>query len=144
MSYTGQSLHKVKFKNSINMKKESSHNKHYSESFKLEVLRDYYEKGLTKYAAVKKWNLKGSSSITRWMQEYPIDSKCLSLSAEIIETRMEKKTSETKEEELGRRIKDLEKALSYEKLRSLAYSTLIDIAEKEYKISIRKKTGTRQ
>jgi len=50
----------------------------------------------------------------------------------------------TKEEELSARIKELEKALEYEKLKSLAYNTMIDIAEKEFNIPIRKKPGTRQ
>ena len=41
-------------------------------------------------------------------------------------------------------LKELEKALEYEKLRSLAYSTMIDIAEKEFNIPIRKKPGAKQ
>lgn len=57
-----------------------------------------------------------------------------------MKTRMPK----TKEEELSARIKELEKALEYEKLKSLAYNTMIDIAEKEFNIPIRKKPGTRQ
>ena len=42
------------------------------------------------------------------------------------------------------RIEELEKALEYEKLRSLAYSTMIDIAEEDFKIKIRKKDGAKQ
>ena len=57
---------------------------------------------------------------------------------------MKKNTPKTKEEELQVRIKELEKALEYEKLRSLAYSTMIDIAEKEFNIPIRKKPGAKQ
>ena len=47
-------------------------------------------------------------------------------------------------QELIKRISELEKALEYEKLRSLAYSTLIDIAEKDFNIEIRKKDGAKQ
>ena len=57
---------------------------------------------------------------------------------------MKKNTPKTKEEELQVRIKELEKALEYEKLRSLAYSTMIDIAEKEFNIPIRKKPRAKQ
>ena len=57
---------------------------------------------------------------------------------------MKKNTPKTKEEELQVRIKEFEKALEYEKLRSLAYSTMIDIAEKEFNIPIRKKPGAKQ
>ena len=41
-------------------------------------------------------------------------------------------------------LRELEKALEYEKLKSLAYNTMIDIAEKEFNIPIRKKPGTKQ
>ena len=41
------------------------------------------------------------------------------------------------------RIKELERLLEDEQLRSEAYSRIIDIAEKEYNIPIRKKPNTR-
>ena len=75
---------------------------------------------------------------------YPIDSKSLSLSRKQIDELMKKHAPKTKEEEQAQRIKELEKALEYEKLRSLAYSTMIDIAEKEFNIPIRKKPGAKQ
>ncbi len=40
---------------------------------------------------------------------------------------------------LKQRIKELEKALEYSELKATAYSTMIDVAEEELKISIRKK-----
>ena len=52
------------------------------------------------------------------------------------------KTSE--ERALEAKIKELEKALEYEKLRSLALDTMIDVAEQNLKISIRKKPGAKQ
>ena len=47
-------------------------------------------------------------------------------------------------EELKLRIKELEQALKRAELSSEAYSTMIDIAEKEFKIPIRKKYVTKQ
>jgi transposase len=46
--------------------------------------------------------------------------------------------------ELKERIKQLEKALLNSELRATAYETMIEIAEKELKISIRKKSNTKQ
>ena len=40
---------------------------------------------------------------------------------------------------LKQRIKELEKALEYSELKATAYSAMIDVAEEELKISIRKK-----
>lgn len=45
--------------------------------------------------------------------------------------------------ELKRRIADLEKQLKDAELKAIAYSTMIDIAEKELKIPIRKKFDTK-
>lgn len=50
----------------------------------------------------------------------------------------------TKEEILGNRIKDLERALELEKLRSRAFEKMIEIAEAEEGISILKKGGAKQ
>ena len=47
------------------------------------------------------------------------------------------------EDELKRRIKELEKLLEIERLRSEGYELMIDIAEKELKIPIRKKSDTK-
>ena len=118
--------------------------KHYSEDFKLSVLRDYYESGSSLHQTVIRWGLSCYGLIVNWSKRYPIDSKSLSLSRQKIDEIMKKNTPKTKEEELQVRIKELEKALEYEKLRSLAYSTMIDIAEKEFNIPIRKKPGAKQ
>ena len=45
--------------------------------------------------------------------------------------------------ELQKKIKELEKKLLDEQLRSEAYSRMIEKAEQEFKISIRKKTNTK-
>ena len=51
---------------------------------------------------------------------------------------------ELSKEDLEKKAKDLEKQLSYEKMKSEAFDTMIKIAEKELKISIRKKSDTKQ
>jgi ferritin len=58
---------------------------------------------------------------------------------------MSKESSKTSQElELEQKLKALEKELEHEKLRTKALNTLIDVAEKELKISIRKKSGAKQ
>ena len=49
-----------------------------------------------------------------------------------------------REKILESKLHDLKKELEYEKLRNEALNTLIDVAEKEYKLAIRKKPGTNQ
>jgi transposase-like protein len=45
---------------------------------------------------------------------------------------------------LEKRIKELEKALEYAKLKNIAVETMIDVAEEQFRISIRKKAGPKQ
>jgi len=48
------------------------------------------------------------------------------------------------DQEKDLRIKSLEKALEMEKLRSRGFEVMIDVAEKQLNIPIRKKAGTKQ
>ena len=56
---------------------------------------------------------------------------------------MPKKEKPQTQAELEARIKHLEQCLEDEKLRCMMYSRMIDIAETEYKIPIRKKPNTK-
>lgn len=47
-------------------------------------------------------------------------------------------------QELEKRIKQLEKELELAQMKSVALNTMIDIAEKDYKLEIRKKFGPKQ
>ena len=46
--------------------------------------------------------------------------------------------------ELEKRIKELEKQLEFAQMKNVALNTMIDIAEKDYKLAIRKKSGPKQ
>jgi len=50
----------------------------------------------------------------------------------------------TNNQELEKRVKDLEKQLELAQMKIVALNTVIDIAEKDYKLEIRKKSGPRQ
>ncbi len=117
--------------------------KSYSETFKLEVLRDYYSSGMSKIEIVRKWELKHHSDLSRWIKCYPIDSELLSLSSELLAALQMKDSPKSKEQVLEEEILRLKKALELEKLRSHAFKTLIEQTEKEEGISILKKDGVK-
>ena len=50
----------------------------------------------------------------------------------------------TNNQELEKRIRDLEKQLELAQMKVVALNTVIDIAEKNYKLEIRKKSGPKQ
>ena len=120
--------------------------KQYDDDFKLRVLSDYYESGMSKNFISSKWGLASPNYISRWQEIWPIDSKELSLPSEIISTyRMGgKDRGKSDVQILQERISSLERSLRLERMRCRALEKVIEIAEREEGISILKKDGVKQ
>lgn len=105
----------------------------YSTELKLQIVREITCGLLTAEQAVEKYDISVKALIIDWIKEF---------SCQIPLTPMAKKKEElTSEEE---KIKKLEEALKYAELKILGLETLINVAEKELKVDIRKKPGTKQ
>jgi len=116
----------------------------YSDEFKMQVVQEYLNSELTQPELLEKYSIRGSSSIINWMRKFGLKEASIRHrnNYTTIMTKGRKKTSQ--ELSLETKVKELEKALEYEKLRTLALDTMIDIAEDKLNISIRKKSGTKQ
>jgi transposase-like protein len=120
----------------------------YDESFKRKVIEEYLSTGCQKKDLLTKYGIGGKGALQRWMQEYgyldwhtkrkqkikfafptPIPLSMPSDSQNI--------------HELKKKILELERQLQDEKLRAEAYSRIIEKAEQELKIPIRKKPSTK-
>jgi hypothetical protein len=75
-------------------------------------------------------------TIKRWQEKYS-DQMHLSLQAMSTKDRADNS-------KLEKRIKDLENQLELAKMKNVALNTMIDIAEHDYKLEIRKKSGPKQ
>ena len=119
--------------------------RHYYDAFKLRVLSDYYQSGMSKSFISRKWGVSRPTFI-RWKKLWPIDSKALSLPSEIISTYHMggKDRGKSEEQILQERISAREKSLSLERMRCRALEKVIEIAECEEGISILKKDGVKQ
>jgi transposase len=116
----------------------------YSDEFKFKVVQEYLNSDLSQLELLKKYSIGGNSCITNWMRKFGL-KEGPKRKLKPYPTTMSKGKKKTPEERaLEEKVKELEAALKYEKLRSLALDTMIDIAEKNLKISIRKKPGTKQ
>ena len=117
--------------------------KHYSDDFKYQVVQEYLNSDCSQVELLEKYSIKGNSSITNWMRKFGLKEE--SVKRHTLNITMKKGTKKSNNElALEAKVKELEKALDHEKLRSLALDTMIDIAEDKLKISIRKKSGTKQ
>jgi len=117
--------------------------KHYSDEFKFKVVKEYLETEISQEALKKKYGFGGNNCIANWMCKFglqkPSDEQ---LKIQSIMSEEAKKTA--RETELEAKVRELEKTLKYEQLRIQALDTLIDVAERDLKISIRKKPGAKQ
>lgn len=107
----------------------------YSDSLKREVIREVESGKLSKIEARRKYKIPGSSTIISWMRKFdgkPSEYRSI----------MDYKKSD--KDALIRRIKELERKLEDEQIRSEGLSKMIDIAEDQLKIAIRKKSVTKQ
>jgi transposase len=118
----------------------------YPESFKRKVIEEYLRTGVTKMALLRKYGIKTKSGIQRWMKRLGYTDVCIPHRfnfGKLILTPLSEATKTTDVGELQKKIKELEQQLQDEKLRSEAYERIIEKAEKELKIRIRKKLDTR-
>lgn len=120
--------------------------KDYSEEFKLSVIRDYYSSGMSKYACMKKYGLSSPRLLLSWLRKYDSDEKALPLQSENPEEDMANRSKDNYKEEnaqLKKRIRELEKALEFSRLETMARDMMIDKAEEYFDIAIRKKSGAK-
>ena len=107
----------------------------YSLTFKLAVVEEV-EKGVSTYKkAQKKYGIQGRSTVLVWLRKYGTLDWTLPKQRE-----MESPKEKTPEQ----RIKELEAALKEEQLKTKFLKTMIDIAEKQYGMVIRKKSLPKQ
>lgn len=97
-----------------------------SESMSLQEARDRFNLNSTEYKKI----------IKKWQDRYS-DKLHLALQA----MNSKDRADNTK---LELRIKELEKQLELAQMKNVAINTMIDIAEKDYKLEIRKKSGPKQ
>jgi len=106
---------------------------HYSYEFKMRVLETVLSGDESMESASRRFGIKGHTTIAKWMRKLEASNVDLIL-----------KKNKPSSSDYESRIKELEEALAYEKLRSNAYKEMIKIAEKDLKISIEKKPDTKQ
>lgn len=106
----------------------------YSKAFKEKVVLEVKSGKISKDGARSKYSIGGKSTVLKWIRKFD--------DIQIDNSRFIVKDKEVKI--YLDRIKDLEQQLQMEKMKRLAAETIIDIAEQELKLDIRKKSNTKQ
>ena len=127
---------------------------YFNELEKRQIIEDYLLSGLTKQAIWEKYGgpSRERGRILRWMRELGYCSESKERSITFIEDKYTMGKHKKRNVEIGpdfenlklqRRILELEKQLHESEIKSIAYETMIEIAERELNISIKKKLNTK-
>jgi len=125
--------------------------RHFRESEKVEIVEDYLRSDLSKRAIWEKHTgqVEEHGQILRWMRELgyiDFEERKISTLAKTKKPMKKKLTTQGEDFEtvlLKKRISELEKQVKESELKAIAFSTMVDIAEREFGISIRKKYNTK-
>lgn len=117
--------------------------RHYNDAEKLQIIEEYMNFGESMESFQGKYGM-GHCTLSRWMAKFGLSNtsqKQFHEMKKVVERSPEKSL---RERTLEAKIVQLEKKLKEEQLKSMAYSTMIDVAEEELGIDIRKKSGAKQ
>ena len=124
----------------------------FNENLKRTIVEDYLQSGLTKREIWEKYTGRPSEhgKILEWMRKYGYTTgskvKSFTFASQILPMSQENNNKELSHFEvihLQKYNSELEKQLRDSQQQSLAWQTMIELAEKEFNISIKKKFNTK-
>lgn len=129
-------------------------NKYFTETEKHQIIRELLNSGCTKAEIWKKYTGQEEEhgQLLRWMRKLGYDTSVKTRRPNFtgnssIMTKKKKPENQSIEDfeslHLKKRIAELENQLKDAEMKAIAYSTMIDIAEKEFNIPIKKKYNTK-
>ncbi len=117
----------------------------YSEEERLNYLRLYHESGMSKRSFCNRHGIY-HALLYSWLKKYECEKESVPLPAEPEVTDMANRSKEDYKQEIAalrKRNRELEKALEFSRLETLARDMMIDKAEEYFDIPIRKKSGAK-
>lgn len=116
----------------------------YEESYKLKVVNHYFEHGENRKATLEEFGID-HANLRDWLRRYPKKEIVISLlhqKEKDMAKNYKRLPSDTKVAQAE--YERIQRELELEKLKSTALSTMIDLAEADFKVPIRKKSGAKQ
>jgi transposase len=109
---------------------------YYSDEFKRSVIQQVLAGRISKEEARRRYGIKGKSAILNWIRKFD--------SLSTYPMKEKHPLPQTAINELEAENKRLREDLELERLRTLSLNVMIDLAEQQFKIPIRKKSGAKQ
>lgn len=119
--------------------------KDYSISFKLQVVSEVERGELSAKGATNKYGIQGNTTVARWIRKYGTLDRELQVKFTMEKTPEQRLMElEAKVRLLERQKQSLEKQLKFQQDKAIMFDMMIDIAENELNIPIRKKSVPEQ
>lgn len=128
-------------------------NKYFTDPEKHLIIQEMLETGCTKREIWEKYTgyEEEHGQLLRWMRKLGYDDSIPTRRPNFVLNSIQMKKKKIKEDlpdsfenlQLKKRVEELEKQLKDAEMKAIAFSTMVDIAEKEFNIPIRKKCNTK-
>lgn len=117
--------------------------KRYPDELKIRIVKEYLTTDVSRKELTDKYGFGAGSTLNRWIRIFGggISEK---IEPQLLRAMSEERKHSKKTDDQEARIKQLEQALAHEQLKTEALNTMIDIAEEQFNIPIRKKAGSKR
>lgn len=121
----------------------------FTEEFKKKIISEYLESDLTKREILDKYGIRSNSAIQSWMRKYGISDPFGKkdylgvINLDRLKKKPQPSELELEKKALEKRIREIEQKLAEEQIRTEMLTRVIEIAESDYKLNIRKKPNTK-
>lgn len=120
----------------------------YDEAFKSRVCLEVLKGNLSISEAKSRYGIKGDGNIYRWVKEFTEPARGSNLdpmnTTNSSAGEKQQASDDERAQELIKRTEELQAALELAQLKITALEVMIEVAESELNIDIRKKSGTKQ
>jgi transposase len=117
--------------------------KHYSNRFKEKVCQEYLETGVSLCYLSDKYQITGHHTIKGWLRTFGDDRMKKEIYGSMIMAKLRKEDLPTTMEQMKKRIRELERQLEDAEIKAELSEKIIEIAEEQLNIQIRKKSDTK-
>lgn len=123
------------------MKQIKSGNRRYSKTLKRKVAQDYLAGKFSYSVGAEVYGLRNRGVVKEFVKWYLKTEQTEKMEEDIVKVQLLEKREDV---DMRLDIKELEAELAAARLKIASLNTLIEVAEKELEIDIRKKSGTKQ
>jgi transposase-like protein len=117
---------------------------YFNDEDRMRICSEWLESGEPASVIMEKYHLNSKEVLYGWVKKFLEKEKSVPLESFVTPDPMKEKSTEAQLLELKAENRRLQDALDLANLRAKAYETMIEVAEQNLNVAIRKKAGTKQ